>query len=108
MHRPTAWGPRLGAAYQFDSKTVLRAGIGLAYGTAPNQANLGRSSNDFVTHSSPGFGETSGLLIDGNPLAVGNRFGNPPLRWPDYSPRPLEVAPGVRPPFMPFTHIDAT
>jgi hypothetical protein len=103
---PWAIGPRLGAAYQIDSKTVLRFGAGLAYGTAPNQANLGRSANDFVTHSPAGFGESAGNLIDGNPLAPGNRFGNPPNTWPNYAPRPFEVAPGVRPPYSPFTHID--
>jgi hypothetical protein len=103
---PWALGPRLGAAYQINSKTVLRMGAGLAYGTAPNQANLGRSANDFLTHSPAGFGESAGFLIDGNPLAPGNRFGNPVNVWPNYAPRPFEVAPGVRPPYSPFTHID--
>ncbi len=103
---PAAVGPRLGAAYQINSKTVLRAGAGLMYGTAPNQANLGRSANDFVTHSPAGFGESAGNLIDGNPLAPGNRFGNPVNVWPNYAPRPFEIAPGVRPPYSPFTHID--
>jgi hypothetical protein len=102
-----AWGPRLGAAYQIDSKTVLRAGAGLAYGTAPNQANLGRSANDFLTLSPSGYGEAATLLRDGNPLGPGNRFGNPVLVWPDFSPRyPVEVAPGVRPPISPFIHVD--
>ena len=103
---PWAIGPRLGAAYQINAKTVLRMGAGLAYGTAPNQANLGRSANDFLTHSPAGFGESAGFLIDGNPLAPGNRFGNPVNVWPNYAPRPFEVAPGVRPPYSPFTHID--
>jgi len=104
---PYAFGPRLGVAYQFASKTVLRVGAGLAYGTAPNQANLGRSANDFLTISPGGFGEPATLLRDGNPLSVGNRFGNPPLVWPDFSPRyPVEVAPGVRPPISPFIAID--
>jgi len=103
---PWAVGPRLGVAYQINSKTVLRSGAGLAYGTAPNQANLGRSANDFLTHSPAGFGEAAGYLIDGNPLAPGNRFGNPVNVWPNYAPRPFEVAPGVRPPYSPFTHID--
>jgi hypothetical protein len=44
--------------------------------------------------------------VDGNPLAPGNRFGNPVNVWPNYAPRPFEVAPGVRPPYSPFTHID--
>jgi hypothetical protein len=104
---PWALGPRLGAAYQLNSKTVLRVGAALAYGTAPNQANLGRSANDFLTLSAPGFGEPATLLKDGNPLSFGNRFGNPPLVWPDFTPRyPVEVAPGVRPPISPFIHVD--
>lgn len=32
---PYAFGPRLGVAYQLDSKTVLRGGWGLIYGTTP-------------------------------------------------------------------------
>jgi hypothetical protein len=104
---PYAFGPRLGAAYQITHKTVFRAGIGLAYGTAPNQANVGRSANDFLTLSAPGFGEPATLLRDGNPLAPGNRFGNAPLVWPDFTPRyPVEVAPGVRPPISPFISVD--
>ena len=104
---PWALGPRLGAAYQLNAKTVLRVGAGLAYGTAPNQANLGRSSNDFLTLSPAGYGEAASLLRDGNPLGVGNRFGNPVLVWPDFTIRyPFEVAPGVRPPTSPFIHID--
>src|SRR5262249_54771083 len=39
--------------------------------------------------------------------AVGNRFGNPPISWPDFSPHyPSELAPGVRPPQSPFIYID--
>jgi hypothetical protein len=104
---PWALGPRLGVAYQVAPKTVFRAGAGLAYGTAPNQANVGRSANDFLTLSAPGFGEPASILSDGNPLAPGNRFGNAPLVWPDFTPRyPVEVAPGVRPPISPFIAID--
>jgi hypothetical protein len=104
---PWALGPRLGVAYQVAPKTVLRVGAGIAYGTAPNQANLGRSANDFLTISPSGFGEPASILSDGNPLGPGNRFGNPVLVWPDFSPRyPVEVAPGVRPPISPFIAID--
>jgi hypothetical protein len=103
---PWAWGPRLGAAYQITSKTVFRVGAGVAYGGSQT-AGSSRSANDFKTLSAPGYGETAGLLRDGNPLAPGNRFGNQPLVWPDYGPNyPLEVAPGVRPPISPFFHID--
>jgi hypothetical protein len=103
---PWAFGPRLGAAYQITPKTVFRAGAGLAYSSSPT-AGPGRSANDFQTISAGGFGEAAAALVDGNILAPGNRFGNKPLVWPDYTPRyPAEVAPGVRPPISPFFHID--
>src|SRR5262249_41432956 len=35
---PWALGPRLSGAYQISDKTVFRAGAGLAYGSAPNNA----------------------------------------------------------------------
>jgi hypothetical protein len=94
---PWAFGPRLGAAYQIDSKTVLRMGAGVAYGGTQTAAS-GRSANDFLTIGVRGFGETAGLVRDGNPLTV---------VWPDFSNRyPLEVAPGIRQPISPFFHID--
>src|SRR6266699_3261098 len=64
-------------------------GAGLSYGSSAT-AGPGRSANDFKTLRAPG-----------------NRFGNPPLVWPDFTPNyPLEVAPGVRPPIQPFFHVD--
>jgi hypothetical protein len=104
---PWALGPRLGAAFQINPKTVLRAGAGLAYGTAPNQANLSTNALDFYSISPGGYGEAATLLEDGDPLAPGNRFGNAPIHWPDFSPKfPIEVAPGVRPPTSPFISVD--
>ena len=94
---PYAFGPRLGAAYQINSKTVFRVGAGLAYG-GTQTAGSARSANDFLTIGVRGFGETAGLLRDGNPLAV---------VWPDFTNKyPLEVAPGLRQPISPFFHID--
>jgi hypothetical protein len=40
---PFALGPRIGAAYQFDPKTVIRAGWGITYGQAPNFNYAGAS-----------------------------------------------------------------
>jgi hypothetical protein len=102
-----AFGPRLGAAYQITPKTVLRAGFGIAYGTAPNQAGLSANVGDFYTVSPPGYGQPATYLSDGNPYAPGNRFNNPPIFWPDFRPNyPSEAAPGVRPPQSPFIDID--
>ena len=104
---PWAFGPRLGMAYQINPKTVLRAGSGVIYGSSPNNAYLSYSVPDFYTFGVPGYGLSASSLSDGNPYAAGNRFGNPPIFWPDFSPHyPSEIAPGVRPPQSPFIYID--
>jgi len=104
---PFAFGPRLGAAYQINNKTVFRAGVGVAYGTAPNQAGLSANVGDFYTVNPIGYGEAATILQDGNPYAKGNRFGNPEIHWPDFNPNyPSQTAPGVRPPQSPFIAVD--
>jgi hypothetical protein len=91
---PFAFGPRLGAAYQIDSKTVFRAGAGIAYATAGTNAGLSGTDADFYATSAPeGTGQGIGgacvganpsciRFQDGNPFAPGNRFGNGPLTAP--------------------------
>ncbi|HSP69903.1 MAG TPA: TonB-dependent receptor [Bryobacteraceae bacterium] len=104
---PWAFGPRLGAAYQITPKTVFRAGVGLSYGTSPNQAGLSPNVGDFYTVNPVSYGEPATLLQDGNPYGAGNRFGNAPIFWPDFRPNyPSETAPGVRPPQSPFIFVD--
>src|SRR4030095_13506065 len=62
---------------------------------------------DFYNINAPGYGEPATLLQDGNVFGPGNRFGNSPLTWPDYTRTfPFEVAPGIRPPASPFISID--
>jgi Carboxypeptidase regulatory-like domain len=103
---PYAIGPRLGVAYQINSKTVFRAGAGLAYGTAPNNAFLSYSVNDFYPVT-PAYGQVVSQLKDGNPYQVGNPFGNPPFKYPDFTPHfPFATAPGVVPPVSVFISID--
>src|SRR5438093_8510828 len=103
---PWAFGPRLSVAYQLMPKTVLRAGSALAYGTSADNAYLSYSVPDFYSPSAP-FSETFSQLSDGNIFGPGNRFGNPPIVWPDFTPHyPFEVSPGVRPPQSPFISID--
>ena len=53
---PFDYGPRLGIAYQLNSKTVLRGGAGLVYGTTSNNAELSLSVADFYTFNGPGYG----------------------------------------------------
>ena len=59
---PFAFGPRLGVAYQIDSKTVFRAGGGIAYATAGGNAGLSGTDADFYAIAAP---EGSGQGIGG-------------------------------------------
>ncbi|HEX4274727.1 MAG TPA: carboxypeptidase-like regulatory domain-containing protein, partial [Bryobacteraceae bacterium] len=103
---PFAIGPHLGVAYQIDSKTVFRAGGAIAYAATSDQAGLNSSAGDFYSISSPAYGAPASLIKDGNPYAPGNRFGNPPVTWPNFSPQyPFPAAPGVIPPSSPFVSI---
>jgi hypothetical protein len=113
---PYAFGPRLGLAYQFAPKTVFRAGIGVSYSSAPNNAFLSYSVADFYTVGAAGYGNAATQLSQGNPYAPGNIFGNAPIHWPDFSPHypnqvsasgcgPTGVSPCV-PPESPFISID--
>jgi hypothetical protein len=104
---PYALGPRLSGAYQIAEKTVLRAGAGLAYGSAPNNAFLSLSVPDFYNITPSGYGDPATLFNEGNIFGPGNTRGLPPLTWPDYSRSfPFETAPGIRPPASPFIFID--
>ena len=66
---PYAIGPRLGVAYQIDSKTVLRAGWGLVYGYTPvlnyfNTATVGVGWNT-LAFSNSNFGTPATYLSKG-------------------------------------------
>lgn len=67
---PYAIGPRLGVAYQIDSKTVLRAGWGLVYSMLPgfnwftNTAFYGVGFDQKVW-ANPGFGQPGAVLQTG-------------------------------------------
>ncbi|MEO8098174.1 MAG: TonB-dependent receptor [Acidobacteriota bacterium] len=102
-----SFGPRLGAAYQLNEKTVLRAGFGLNYGTSANNAFLSLSVADFFTANPSGYAESAPLLRDGNPYRPGNPFGNPTLVWPDFNigKYPFPTANGLTPQ-NPFISID--
>jgi hypothetical protein len=101
-----AFGPRLGAAYQLNDKTVIRVGGAISYAPIADQANLNTSASDFYTIPSAAYGAAAGFLKDGDPLGPGNRFGNPVVHWPNFSPQyPVPAAPGVIPPASPFVSI---
>ncbi|HWB85414.1 MAG TPA: TonB-dependent receptor [Bryobacteraceae bacterium] len=67
---PYAIGPRLGAAFQLDDKTVIRGGFGISYGQVPtyfyitNGALLGVGFNQ-IAFSSPSFGTPGAILKNG-------------------------------------------
>jgi hypothetical protein len=74
---PHAWGPRLGVAYKFTPKTVIRGGFGISYGqTAANMSQIqsNTSNNPF---SSPSYGDYAILLKNGAPT---------PKPWPNLDP----------------------
>jgi hypothetical protein len=93
---PFAFGPRTGVAYQINSKTVFRAGGGIAYATGGGDAGLSSTDADFYAVSAPeGTGQTIGGAVgapgggagavyfhNGNPFAPGNIYGNGPLTAP--------------------------
>jgi hypothetical protein len=87
---PYAVAPRLGAAYQFNSKTVFRGGWGFSYGplvpllTDPSAASTGFNT---VTIASPGNGVGAGFLSQ--PLV----FNPTALYGAAYDPG-LNVVPG--------------
>ncbi len=74
---PYAIGPRLGAAYQINSKTVLRAGVGVVY-NATSTASGSQSNTSATTAVPANSGQTVGLLKDGIPSSV-----NP--QWPVFT-----------------------
>jgi len=79
---PYAVQPRLGAAYQIDSKTVFRAAWGLTYGTTSNSnyisntsilggGSIGYNSISFVA---PGFGSPAATFAQGLPYTQAQMY----------------------------------
>jgi hypothetical protein len=73
---PYAIGPRLGAAYQINSKTVINGGFGVVYGA--NSVQSGGTGSSLASASTPGFGQIVGLLQNGIPSNVS-------IQWPTFS-----------------------
>jgi hypothetical protein len=76
---PWAFGPRLGLAYQIDTKTVLRAGGGVTYGIMQTPAGTSYGVADYYQFNSFGYGITPVP----NGLAGGNPYPN--IVWPNFS-----------------------
>ena len=77
---PLAFGPRLGAAYQLDSKTVLRAGFGIVYSGTGDVAGATGAFSVSNTFSSPAFGEPNMILNDGISVPRSQ------YQWPNFDP----------------------
>jgi hypothetical protein len=78
---PYAFGPRLGAAWQLNSKTVLRAGFGIVYGgTAANNNSSSGLAGSSASTAPTAFGTSVTTLAAGYPAS-----GYPP-EWPNFNP----------------------
>src|SRR5580658_6241697 len=84
---PYAIGPRFGAAYQLDDKTVIRGGAGIVYGSLDDSAATGYASNS-ANATTPAFGQIAGLLQNGIPSTV-------QAAWPTLSNPAAGQAPGA-------------
>jgi hypothetical protein len=76
---PFAFGPRIGVAYQVDSKTVLRAGWGLTYGSSVNFNYIGGGNSlgmgfNSINFSTPSFGDPALLLRNGLAYNLGDLY----------------------------------
>ncbi len=87
---PHAWGPRLGIAYQFMPKTVLRAGIGISYGQTGNLEMWSLRFGSLDRYGSPQFG------IPATRLQCGPSIDCVPVVpvWPDIDPGAAPISAG--------------
>jgi hypothetical protein len=97
---PYAFGPRLGAAYQIDTKTVIRGGAGIQYDVEEAPNGVLYSAADYYTINPNGYGisplqysanPASNGLQAGNAYAAGNPYGNPVVVWPNLNPNKYPV-----------------
>jgi len=108
---PYAWGPRLGGAYQIDSKTVLRGGAGIQYDATEAPNGIVYSTADYYTLNATSYGisplQNFGGLQGGNPFAPGNPYGNAPIVWPNFNESKYPIANGgLYAPLNPFIFFD--
>lgn len=87
---PWAYAPRLGVAYQINSKTVLRAGMGLSYSMSQGGGQGSAGAN--TSYAALNFGEPvlgpNYQISQGLPTAT---------QWPNLSAALFPVAPGAAP-----------
>jgi hypothetical protein len=83
---PWGFAPRLGAAWQLNTKTVLRAGFGIVYGGTEANNN---SSGGFAGSSNSNTATTFGSTI--TTLAVGIPASLTPPAWPNLNPGQFNI-----------------
>jgi hypothetical protein len=113
---PFAFGPRLGGAYQIDTKTVIRGGVGVQYNVAEAPNGVLYSAADYYQINPNGYGVSplqntanpaQNGLQGGNAYAVGNPFGNAPIVWPNLNQDKYPFYNnGVGTPISPAIYID--
>jgi hypothetical protein len=89
-----AFGPRIGLAYQFMPKTVLRIGAGISYARTPELGYLHNTLSNFVASASSTRGAANSQLKDGAPSVV----------WPDFRPGAFPRLPSLSPPPVAIDH----
>jgi len=95
---PYAFGPRVGAAYQINPKTVLRAGAGVSYGVVQTPQGNQYSLANYYTFNATGYG----ISPSPNGFPVANPYPN--VTWPNYDPGRLPISTnGLLPPSSPNT-----
>ena len=84
---PYAIGPRLGVAYQIDSKTVFRGGWGISYGATGSTSNFnsvnGIGGWNILQFTAPSFGDPAMVMRNGlqyNPADLYGSSLDPGLR----------------------------
>jgi hypothetical protein len=95
---PFAFGPRVGAAYQINSKTVLRTGAGITYGVVQTPQGIQYSLANYYSFNATGYG----ISPSPNGFPAVNPYPN--VTWPNFNPGRLPVlTDGLLPPSSPNT-----
>jgi Carboxypeptidase regulatory-like domain/TonB dependent receptor len=95
---PYAFGPRVGAAYQINPKTVLRVGAGITYGVVQTPQGVQYSLANYYSFNATGYG----ISPAPNGFPVANPYPN--VTWPNYNPGRLPIlTDGLLPPSSPNT-----
>jgi hypothetical protein len=90
---PLAFGPRIGAAYQVNTKTVVRAGFAVVFSGTPTYGNgpgAGSASNPFGPNGNP--------FLPSMTLSGPAPLTKQQIAWPNFDPAQFpKVSPGLPP-----------